>query len=198
MVDSGASHSFISADLVSRLAIPTDLSAQHKIEVGNGMSFRQSGICRGVQVLVQGHVVTEDFFPFELGSADLVLGISWLRTLGEVRADWDKFTMRFQHGSKWICWTGDPSLCYSPVSLRSLSRLWHHSGVRMLLELRTTPEGAVEGDIQPLPARCEQLIREFQPVFNMPVGLPPQRTREHCIVLRDGASPPNIRPYRYP
>lgn len=95
LVDSGASHSFIATNLVHNLAIPTDLSVHHKIEVGNGMSLQQSGICRGVKVFLQGHWVVKDFFPFELGSADLVLGILWLRTLGEVRADWAKFTMRF-------------------------------------------------------------------------------------------------------
>lgn len=136
LVDSGASHSFIAADLVHSLAIPTDLSVRHKIEVGNGMSFQQSGICRGVKVFVQGFWVVEDFFPFELGNADLVLGISWLRTLGEVRADWAKFTMRFQKGAEWICWTRDPSLSYSLVSLRSLSRIWNHTRIGVLLEFR--------------------------------------------------------------
>lgn len=87
LLDSGASHSFIAADLVHSLSITTYLSVHHKIEVGNSMSFQQRGMCRGVRVLVQGFWVVEDFFPFDLRSVDLVLGISWMRTLGEVHAD---------------------------------------------------------------------------------------------------------------
>lgn len=83
LVDSEASHSFISAHIAQELAIPTDVTVQHKIQVGNGMSFQQNGIYRGVRVLVRGQWVDEDFFPFELGSADLVLGVTWLKTLGE-------------------------------------------------------------------------------------------------------------------
>lgn len=62
LVDSGASHSFISVELVRILALPSDLSVRHKIQVGNDMSFQQSGVCRGVRILIQGHWVVEDFF----------------------------------------------------------------------------------------------------------------------------------------
>lgn len=52
--------------------------------------------------------------------------------------------------------------------------------------------------MRPLLTRCERFIQEFHTVFSMPEGLPPHRAREHCIVLREGASLPNTRPYGYP
>ncbi|XP_024022962.1 uncharacterized protein LOC112092044 [Morus notabilis] len=198
LVDSGASHSFISNRLVHDLAIPTESSVRHNIQVGNGMSFQQIGICRGVRVLIQEQWVIEDFFPFELGSADIVLGVTWLKTLGEVRADWGKFTVKFQREGKWISWTEDPSLSCSPVSLRAMARLWSPGEMGVLLELCSVDAGTPDAVSLPMDANCERLIHEFSEVFDIPKGLPPRRAREHGINLQAGASPPNVRPYRYP
>jgi hypothetical protein len=38
----------------------------------------------------------------------------------------------------------------------------------------------------------------LEDVFTEPRGLPPQRTRDHRIVLKPGTLPVAIRPYRYP
>jgi hypothetical protein len=42
------------------------------------------------------------------------------------------------------------------------------------------------------------ILEEFQDLFQIPTGLPPKRECDHRIVLKEGATPPNIRPYRMP
>lgn len=49
-----------------------------------------------------------------------------------------------------------------------------------------------------IPISVQPLIKEFQNVFEEPMSLPPFRTHFHSIPLIPNASPPNIRPYRYP
>jgi hypothetical protein len=44
----------------------------------------------------------------------------------------------------------------------------------------------------------KEILDEFDEVFNMPTGMPPNREHDHPIVLKPGATIPNIRPYRYP
>lgn len=39
---------------------------------------------------------------------------------------------------------------------------------------------------------------EFEGVFQSPSGLPPNMWHDHSIALKEGASIPNLRPYRYP
>lgn len=73
LVDSGASHSSLSESVVKEFGLPCDYSAKCGVQVGNGMCIKQQGVCRGVELLVQGHTVVEDFFPLELGSADAVI-----------------------------------------------------------------------------------------------------------------------------
>ena len=47
-------------------------------------------------------------------------------------------------------------------------------------------------------SEVEQLLSKFATVFQEPKSLPPKRSHEHHILLKSGAEPPNIRPYRYP
>uniref|UniRef100_A0A2N9HQY9 RNA-directed DNA polymerase n=1 Tax=Fagus sylvatica TaxID=28930 RepID=A0A2N9HQY9_FAGSY len=48
-----------------------------------------------------------------------------------------------------------------------------------------------EGDVQ-------EVLEEFQTVFEEPQGLPPNRGHEHQIMLKAEAKPTSQRPYRYP
>ncbi|KAL5582270.1 hypothetical protein UlMin_014712 [Ulmus minor] len=151
LIDSGASHSFISSKLVQEMDIPY-----------------------------------------------VVLGVTWLRTLGEVRADWSRFTMRFRQAGIWVTLSGDPTLCHSPVSLTSLNRSIHVEGYGILIEFFSVQREDVVGFEGPVGDVIISLLDSFAEVFGQPVGLPPRRVQDHKIVLQAGAAPPNIKPYRYP
>lgn len=42
-----------------------------------------------------------------------------------------------------------------------------------------------------------QLLTQYSDLFNEPKELPPKRTHDHVIPLKEGAEPINLRPYRY-
>lgn len=44
----------------------------------------------------------------------------------------------------------------------------------------------------------KEVVARFPGVFQIPMGLPPQRQFDHKIVLKEGTTPISIRPYRYP
>ena len=49
------------------------------------------------------------------------------------------------------------------------------------------------------PAPLQHLLDTFADLFQEPVALPPSRgTFDHRIPLKEGTSPINLRPYRYP
>ena len=56
---------------------------------------------------------------------DLILGISWLATLGEVCSNWAEPSMKFKQGNEWVTLHGNPTLVRSVVSVRSLQKLCH-------------------------------------------------------------------------
>lgn len=49
-----------------------------------------------------------------------------------------------------------------------------------------------------IPQYLSQLLERYEDIFELPQGLPPKRSHDHSIILTEGTSPINVRPYRYP
>ncbi|KAH6796664.1 hypothetical protein C2S52_021218 [Perilla frutescens var. hirtella] len=56
------------------------------ITLGNGQCKRAEGLCRKVPLYVHSHTFEVDCFVFSLGGVDVMLGVSWLEALGDVKA----------------------------------------------------------------------------------------------------------------
>ena len=55
---------------------------------------------------------------FELGNLNMVLGIEWWKTLGEVIHNWKEQSMRFKQGERWVELKSGPTVEHLPVSLK--------------------------------------------------------------------------------
>lgn len=93
------------------------------------------GVCRGVQLSLQNVEVVEDFLPLDLGRSNVILGMKWLSTLGQMKVDWKALTMKFWVGETTITLRGDPSLGKNLVSLKAKMKALKPSGGSVLLEL---------------------------------------------------------------
>ncbi|XP_031271373.1 uncharacterized protein LOC116129775 [Pistacia vera] len=58
LVDSRASHNFISHDLVRKLGMQIETGKRFRVMVGNGVTVRGEGVCRAVPLEVQGVRIT--------------------------------------------------------------------------------------------------------------------------------------------
>ncbi|GKC38897.1 putative mitochondrial protein [Tanacetum coccineum] len=84
LIDSEATHNFLSKVLVARLGLCVSRNNSIGVMLGNGGFEESVGLCKEVVLSLSGLQIIEDFFPFELGSADVILGIKWLQTLGDM------------------------------------------------------------------------------------------------------------------
>ncbi|GKD53405.1 putative mitochondrial protein [Tanacetum coccineum] len=78
LIDSGATHNFMSTRVVKQLGIMVMDSSRLTVTLSNGQVARSKGMCKGVIVSLPGMQLIEDFLPLELGSTDVILGIKWL------------------------------------------------------------------------------------------------------------------------
>lgn len=156
------------------------------------------GKCVGLKLAIQGIEIHEEYMLFDLGATDMVLGYTWLATLGETRTNWGLHIIRFQVDKEWVTITGDPTLLFAQVSLNSMEKLCDSEEVVYLLELQTLFENSKEQQQAEMPSsEVKRLLQRFQGVFKMPTGLPPKWSREHAITLQSGTFPINIRPFGY-
>nr|GEZ57332.1 RNA-directed DNA polymerase, eukaryota, reverse transcriptase zinc-binding domain protein [Tanacetum cinerariifolium] len=83
--------------------------------------------------------------------------------------------------------SNDGSIQLYSLQLTTLSpKLMHHSNVN---------QDQVQGGVT-LP--WQELVDDFQEVFQAPKSLPPERPFDHRIILKEGTTPISQRPYRYP
>ncbi|KAF7842448.1 Retrotransposable element Tf2 [Senna tora] len=174
MIDSGASHNFISTSLVDKMSLPKVKMSSYTVTVRDGHSVKSEGRCKKLKVELQGTTLMQDFYLFDLGEVDLILGMEWLKSLGEVSVNWKQLSIKYKLGGEM-------------VSLKAVMRSIKKGGQGFLIELGTM-EAHVKKD-EPVYATHSQGI-----FFS--TGCHPPRTRDHAILIKEGSQPPNIRPYR--
>lgn len=63
------------------------------------------------------------------------------------------------------------------------------------VQVDSSEEGAISSGSDEV-RQLQQVLQDYEDIFQPPVGLPPQRDIEHIIELKDGTQPFSIRPYR--
>ncbi|GAU16304.1 hypothetical protein TSUD_299360 [Trifolium subterraneum] len=106
LIDSGASHNFISQQLVQKMNWKTIEGPAMSIKLGDGSCAKTKGVCEGLEIEVEELKIRVDAHIFDLGCVDVVLGIEWLRTLGDMIVNWQKQTMSFWYNKQWVTMKG--------------------------------------------------------------------------------------------
>nr|GEU97349.1 retrotransposon Gag domain, retroviral aspartyl protease [Tanacetum cinerariifolium] len=173
----GSTHNFISDVLVNELKLATQPLAPFGVQIGNGDVIRCGQICKNLPVQINDLKITQDFHPFSLGGADLVLGIQWLATLNTVQVNWNELFMIFSIDGKQYKLEGIVTVPQKSSSFQHL---------------------AVEPKVIPcIPAPLQPIITQYTILFEEPQYRAPVRSQTHSIPLLPNFTQPNIRPYRY-
>ncbi|KAG6400050.1 hypothetical protein SASPL_141538 [Salvia splendens] len=181
LIDSGASHNFISRALVDRLQLQPDREERFGVLLGNGLRQEAEGACRKIEVTLAGCQFLLDCFVFPLGGVDMILGMTWLSTLGEVKHYYDKMIMKFEKEGRCIKLRGDPQLCRGPIGLKSLINSRDAQVWAIVLEEKGDAEIHEQEGVQ-------EVLQQFHEVFGDPKSLPPERVTDHRITLEDALS----------
>lgn len=92
LIDSGSTHNFVAANIVKQVDPKIEKKDGLRVRVANGEQIFSSGVCRNSELQMGGHPFGIDLFVLPLSGIDVVLGVSWLKTLGPIL--WDFFIMR--------------------------------------------------------------------------------------------------------
>ncbi|CAH1413852.1 unnamed protein product [Lactuca virosa] len=116
LIDSGATHNFLSTRIIRLLGVAVVGKGTVGVKLGNRLMVRSQGTCKGVVLNLPEVQVVEDFLPFDVGGFDIILGIHWLRTLGDMIVNWKELRMQFWDGGRLVTITGDLTLSKSLAS----------------------------------------------------------------------------------
>jgi hypothetical protein len=199
LVDGGSTNNFFQPRLAKFLKLPIEPISNFNVLVGNGHKMVAEGKISDLTVSVQGHDLKIPVLLLPFPGADLILGSSWLATLGPHVADYSALSLKFFLNGKFVTLQGSDNNIPNSAQLHHLSRLSNTHAIAELYTMycfnmvsETTP--TLEFDSTYLAT----MLTQFRHLFQSPTTLPPQRNQDHSIPLIDEAKIVKVRPYRYP
>jgi hypothetical protein len=195
LVDSGSTHSFISEAVVS--AWPEVRQCRPmQVKVADGGLLRNDLEVHNCRWSAQGAEFITTLCLFPLGCYDVILGIDWLQTTGDMNVNWGLKRLSFLHQGKSILLQGiqASSIPCQPITIGRLEALLNSDADCHMVHLSEIKDPK---ETVPCPAPASDLLAEFADLFTEPHGLPPRREFDHKIALILGSRPVNLRPYHY-
>lgn len=181
LIDSSSSHSFVSTQLTSKISVSCTFSPALLVRVANGSTLSCNTEFRGLQWSVQDCHFVSNMKVLPLGQYDIIAGMDWLSLYSPMQVDWHH---------KWLCIPYGDSQCVLQGDLEGLL-------AGSIIQVATIMSIETD-DSQSISPAMQSLLSEFDSIFAPPSGYPPARHCDHTIPLLPGASPVNVRPYRYP
>ncbi|GAV86795.1 RVP_2 domain-containing protein [Cephalotus follicularis] len=100
LIDSGSTHNFLSAGLAHKLGLLVEDMSIVSVRVAIGEQLPCSKVIRKFTLKIQGYVFGTDVFLIPLENYDLILGIQWLASLGDILWNFVELRMRFQYNNQ--------------------------------------------------------------------------------------------------
>ncbi|KAH9685459.1 hypothetical protein KPL70_013963 [Citrus sinensis] len=124
---------------------------------------------------------------------DMVLGVQWFEMLGSMVCNWKQLTMDFTWENKSCRLQGIGPQSIQMASLTEITKELRQgqSGFAICFHVN------VEDFLNTTTPDMQDLLKEYNTLFQEPTKLPSRREINHNITLKEGTEPVNVRPYRY-
>ena len=100
LLDSGSTRNFISESAAQHVKLCLTASQGATVIVANGDRVACSGLAQEIDIRIGAEYFTVDCYTIPLSCYDMVLGVSYLRTLGSILWDFGDLCMAFWHHGK--------------------------------------------------------------------------------------------------
>ena len=115
LVDSGSTHNFMNTEVANKLQCKQTPINPVTIKAANGGKMLCSSICKNFSWKMQGIYFVTDVFVMDLDACDMVLGVQWLATLGDIVCNYKSMWMSFDWQEQRVTLKGN-----EPVRLQSV------------------------------------------------------------------------------
>jgi hypothetical protein len=169
LIDIDSTDNFLNASIAQRFSIPTKDCEPFDVTLDGGTLTCKSK-CSNVKLAVQDLELRVDLYLLSLGDYKVVLGIEWLRTLGDVMRNFSKLTMKFTLNGKRVIVRGKRGNTVTTINSHCMEHILTKTCKGYLLQLRS---------------ETTTMSKE-------------SRSHDHRIPLLPGSAPTYEGSYRYP
>ncbi|KAF3776899.1 hypothetical protein EJ110_NYTH47274 [Nymphaea thermarum] len=124
LIDTGATNNFLSIEAAHKCQVPLEPSKPQTIIVGNGQRIVCADVGKEIEVIIKNKPFKLDLLVLPVDVADLILGMTWLATLGMISWDCKNLKMTFtpEGDTESIALTGLASNVRPKAALRALTQ----------------------------------------------------------------------------
>jgi hypothetical protein len=139
LVDGGATHNFIDASLVARRGLRTKEFEGFHVAVADGYTITCLDMIPNLEVKLGKYTLTDTFYVVDLSDIDVMLGVQWLYSLGEIGLNYQMLTMSFKDASgSRVVLKGMSTEAPLAVSTKRMEQIFRHSDVAYAAECLIT------------------------------------------------------------
>lgn len=174
LLDGGSSDSFIHPRIAHHLQLPIEPGTNVKVMIGDGHAMRGEGIIKALPIVIQGHTITVSAFVLPIAGSDVVIGASWLATLGPHVADYTigHARLKFVLDGKFVTLQGDTISAVYRVELHQFQRLLQTDAISQLYFMKydIQTEGSISELVFPvdIPKELRAILLKVTPIFERP------------------------------
>nr|KYP49955.1 hypothetical protein KK1_028266 [Cajanus cajan] len=193
LLDSGSSDNFLQPRIVVYLKLPVEPIHNFNVMVGNGSALVVEGLIKRLEVTIQNHAIQLPAYLLPRSGADLVLGASWLATLGAHISDYSNLSLKFMLDDKFVTLMGEQTKLPDQAQFHHLRIMFHTNSSAKMYSLHFQNSSNSQDHLE-----IALLLHTYHQVFDLPCGLPSPRSHNHVIPLVHGSNPIKVKPYSYP
>jgi len=183
LVDSGATHNFIDAQMVERTGIPIESFDGFSVSVPRDHTVVCARYVLELSVTMDTYTPTDHFFVVNILDTNLVLGVQWIITLGKVTIDWKALEMEWDDEKTGRHEKIRGQHTYPPqiVSTHWMEVVFRKGDIEWALELRASEAGTTG---QTVHLEIQSILDWYAIVFGeIPSGQSSDQGFEHTIEL---------------
>ncbi|CAJ2652754.1 unnamed protein product [Trifolium pratense] len=193
LIDGGSSDNFLQPRIARFLKLPIEPGPVFKVLVGNGEIMTAEGVIQNLALNIQGTELQVPVFLLPVAGADVILGASWLATLGPHVADYASLTLKFFINGKFVTLQGEATPRPAAAQFHHFKRLHYTDAIAECFTIQWLKSHTDEDIFRDLPTNIEPeiaiLLHTYKELFKTPNTLPPHRSHNHSIPLIEGHNP---------
>lgn len=194
LVDTGSSHSFIHPAVVDKLGLNAEDTSPLVATVANGNTLVSHSHCKAVKWQLQQYTFRFYLRVINLGGWDVILGVDWMHQFSPISFDFKKLKI-------FLSTDDDQNMVLQgalelPTVRRMNGKAVKKFQAETVARSATCQVTSISAEHDTLPDEISELLLEFHDVFAIPKELPPMRSLDHAINLKNDSQPFKIKPYR--
>lgn len=161
LMDGGSSHNFIHPNMITKFGIRTQQLGKIAVALASGGRMMSSTYCKEFKWAMHGHEFVADAIVLPVKGYDMVLGVQWLSTLGDIIWNFNTLKMEFIYNNQRVVLRGASTNSLKLIGKSKMAKILHEPSKVKLAMLCLLQKAE---DMDPVDVQCQYVEEDYLPM----------------------------------